>query len=255
MMIYPLTAAGILLTAAAYVLLRRAKRALVVLTHVKIGRPPANARLKNEWTSVAQLERTLNNLARRNFTTVLPGELSKSRLPAKPVLLAFMGGYQSFYTEVFPLLQKYNAKACVFLAQEYVGAYDAWQDPYREPWQNLLTETQLKELRQSGLVEFGALDLKARDLTLLPVREAAFGAAENSFRLKKQLGLTVEAFAFWPAAKWNEKTAREMLHGLENLPVLTPVPGVNSDTKTMFLKTLDPAKNPWRTRCAVWFRR
>ncbi|MBO5012402.1 MAG: polysaccharide deacetylase family protein [Elusimicrobiaceae bacterium] len=253
MMIYPLTAAGIILAAAVYIILRRAKRALIVLTYAKIGRPPAAARLKNEWTSAARLERTLNKLARRNFKTVLPGELSKGRLPAKPVLLAFMGGYQSFYTEAWPVIKKYRAKACVFLAQEYVGAYDAWQDPYREPWQNLLTEAQLKELKQSGLVEFGALDLKARDLTLLPLREAAFGITENSFRIKKQLGLTVEAFAFWPAAKWNEKTAQEMLHGLENLPVLTPVPGVNPDTKTAFLKTL-PA-NSLRARWALWKRR
>lgn len=253
MMIYPLTAAGIILAVAVYVILRRAKRALLVLTYVKIGRPPASARLKNEWTSAARLESTLNKLVRRNFKTVLPGELSQGRLPAKPVLLAFMGGYQSFYTEAWPIIKKYRAKACVFLVQEYVGAYDAWQDPYREPWQNLLTEAQIKELKQSGLVEFGALDLKARDLTLLPVSEAAFGAAENSFRLKKQLGLTAEAFAFWPAEKWNEKTAREILRGLENLPVLTPVPGVNSDTKTMFLKTL-PA-NSLRARWALWKRR
>jgi len=253
MMIYPLTAAGIILAAAVYIILRRAKRALIVLTYAKIGRPPATARLKNEWTATAQLERTLNKLARRNFKTVLPGELSKGRLQVKPVLLAFNGRIPIFLYGSVAGYQKYRAKACVFLAQEYVGAYDAWQNPYREPWQNLLTEAQLKELKQSGLVEFGALDLKARDLTLLPLREAAFGAAENSFRLKKQLGLTVEAVAFWPAAKWNEKTAQEMLHGLENLPVLTPVPGVNPDTKTAFLKTL-PA-NSLRARWALWTRR
>ena len=253
MMIYPLTAAGIILAAAVYVILRRAKRALVVLTYTKIGRPPATARLRNEWTSVSELERTLKNLDRRRFKTILPGELSKGRLAEKPVLLAFMGGYQSFYKDAWPILKKYRAKACVFLAQEYVGVYNAWQDPYREPWQNLLTEAQIKELKQSGLVEFGALDLKARDLTLLSVSEAAFGAAENSFRLKKQLGLTVEAFAFWPAAKWNKKTAQGIMHGLEKLPLLTPVSGVNPDTNTTFLKTL--SANSLRARWALWTRR
>lgn len=248
-----LLTAAVLAAAVIYLHVYRAQRALVVLTYEKIGRAPENSRLKNEWTSLRTLEHTLQTLARRGQKTVLPTELTRGRLPAKPVLLAFMGGYQSFYTDALPLLIKYHAKACVFFAQEYVGAYDAWQDPYREPWQNLLTVAQLKELKQSGLVEFGALDLKARDLTLLPVSEAAFGAAENSFRLKKQLGLPVEAFAFWPAEKWNEKTAQEMLHGLENLPVLTPVPGVNPDTKTAFLKTL-PA-NSLRARWALWTRR
>lgn len=253
MMIYPLAAAGMISAAVIYLYVHRAPRALPVLTYEKIGRMPKHSRLKNEWTPAAVLERTLQTLCRRGFKTVFPGELTKNTLPTKPVLLAFMGGYQSFYTEVFPLLKKYNAKACVFLAQEYVGTYDAWKNPYQEPWQNLLTKTQLKELRQSKLVEFGALDLQARDLTLLSAQEAAFGAAENSFRLKKQLGITAQAFAFWPAAKWNEKTAQEIRRGIENCPVLTPVVGVNPAEEKTFLKTL-PASS-WRARLAVWFRR
>lgn len=245
--------AAVLAAAVVYLYVYRAPRALVVLTFVKTGRAPENSRLKNEWTTADRLERMLNKLARRNFKTVLPGELSKSRLSAKPVLLAFMGGYQSFYTEAWPILKKYRAKACIFLTQEYIGTYDAWQNPYREPWQNLLTEKQLKELKQSGLVEFGALDLQARDLTRLPEEEARFGLEENIFRLKKQLGLTAQAVAFWPGENWDEKTAREIARGLENLPVLTPVKGVNPDVKTTLLKTI--RANSLRALWTLWTRR
>lgn len=249
-----LAAAGILLAAAAgWAVFHRAPRALLALTFEKTGRAPENSRLKKEWTSLTRLERTLKTLCARGFTAVFPEDLNRKKLPAKPVLLAFMGGYQSFYTDVFPLLQKYHLKACVFLAQEYVGTYDQWKNPYWEPWQNLLTEKQIKELSKSGLVSFGALDLKAREVTLLPADEARFGAEENIFRLPKQLGVTAQAFAFWPAKKWNKKTARDILRGLENLPVLTPVFGVNPIEKNTLLNTL-PAGS-LRARLAVWFRR
>lgn len=233
----------------------RAARALLVFSCGKIGRAPKNSRVKNEWVSPRNLEHTFAALTKRGFTSLFPEELASRRLPAKPVLLAFMGGYQSFYTEVFPLLQKYNLKACVFLAQEYAGTFNAWQNPYEEPWQNLLTEKQIKELSKSGLVRFGALGLKAEDVTLLPPQEARFSADENIFRLKKQLGIEAEAFAFWPAEKWDEKSAPETLRGLKVSAVLTPVPGVNPPPvkRPVYLKTLRPGS--LRARAEVWFRR
>lgn len=249
------TACALATAAALYAFFRRSPRALLVLCYEKVGRAPKNSRLKKEWTSAKAVERTLKTLAKRGFTTVVPKDLNGKKQPAKPVLLAFMGGYQSFYTDVFPLLQKYNAKACIFLAQEYTGAYNAWQNPYSEPWQNTLTKKQLKELADSGLVSFGAIDLKARDITRLPAEEARFGLEENLFRLKEQLGLTPQAVSCWPAKNWNKKTAPEMLHGLESLPILTPVAGVNTEMKTTFLKTLYPAQKPWRVRWALWTHR
>lgn len=233
---------------------RRAKRALIVLVYDKIGRAPANSRLKNEWTSPSALERTLKTLARRQFTTVLPAGLTQKKLPAKPVMLAFMGGYQSFYTQVLPLLQKYNAKACVFLAQPYAGAYNAWQDPYQEPWQNILTPAQIKEAKQSGLVEFGALDLHVRDVTILPAEEAVFGLEENLFRLKKQLGLNAQSVAFWPAGNKKNAAPEQLVQRLKNFICLTRRAGVNEpDKRTLPLKTLRAGS--LRARLALWARR
>ncbi len=247
--------AAVLIIAAAMVwaFKYRASRALIALVCEKTGVPPKPSRLKTEWTPLPALERTLQNLSKRGFTTVFPQELH-SGLPPKPVLLAFMGGYQSFFTEVFPLLQKYNAKACVFLAQEYVGIYNAWQDPYHEPWQNLLTEKQLKILAKSGIICFGAVDLKARNGATLPPEEALFGVQENIFRLKNQLGITAQAFAFWPAKKWDNQAAQRLADSLNGLPALTLRPGVNApDTTKTFVNTLQIGS--WRARRALWTRR
>ncbi len=254
MIMITLSAAGFLAAWAIYACFRRAPRALVVLTYEKTGSKFPSPRLKKSWTKTARLERTLQTLSRRGFKTVLPGDLSKGRLPAKPVMLAFMGGYQSFYTDVFPLLKKYGTKACVFLAQEYIGSYNAWQNPYEEPWQNMLTEAEIKTLKDSGLVQFGALDLKARDLTALPPEEASFGLAENIFRLKKQLGIEVHAAAFWPAANWNDSALPSFKQELNGLALLTPKRGRNEPKKkTKPLKTL--RGDTWRAAWALWQRR
>lgn len=249
-----ISAAAVILAAAVYLFFHRASRALVVLTYNKIGQAPKSSRLKHEWTTSAALEHTLQALSRRGQKTILPSALTQNRLPAKPVMLAFMGGYQSFYTEVMPLLKKYKANACLFLAQPYVGAYNAWQNPYQEPWQNILTQAQLKEIKQTGLVEFGALDLHVRNVTELPANEAVFGVQENIFRLKKQLGLNVQAFAFWPSKGKTKTVKPELMQCIKNLVCFTQCCGVNHlKEKTLLLKTLHGQS--FRARYALWTRR
>ncbi len=247
-------AAVIILAAAVCLFVRRASASIIVLRYVKVGRAPQLSRLKKEWTSADDLEQTLQTLSRRGFKTVLPAELLQGRLPAKPVMLAFMGGYQSFYTQVLPLLKKYNAKACVFLAQPYIGGYNAWQPPYIEPWQNILTHAEIKEAKQSGLVEFGALDLHVRDCATLPEEEAVFGAKENIFRLKKQTGLNIQSFAFWPAGGKTKNAVPALVQHLKGLVCLTVRPGVNDPKEiTLPLKTLRGGS--LRARRALWARR
>lgn len=67
-------------------------------------------------------------------------------LPDRAVLLSFDDGYQSFYTKALPLLKKYRYPAALAV----VGA---WLDGVDKPDLPLLTWSQIRELRDSGLVE------------------------------------------------------------------------------------------------------
>ena len=58
------------------------------------------------------------------------------------VMITVDDGYNDNYTEMFPLLKKYNAKATVFLITDMIGS-----DYY-------LSEEQIKEMSDSGLVSF-----------------------------------------------------------------------------------------------------
>ena len=213
---------------------------LPVLAYQKIGRPAAHSRQKKAWVSVRALEKMLAFLVRRHYTFITPTALHRP-LPAKPVMLVFMGGYQSFYTDVFPLLKKYRARATVFVAADTLGTYDAWQHPEKDPWQNVLTAAQLQETYQSGRVCVGTLGLTGNNLlSYEDTRAAREELLESIHRLKMLHNIAACAVGFWPGAKDKNLTrTREICAGL-NLPVITSLYGKNMPHEKQFFKVLRP---------------
>ncbi len=69
--------------------------------------------------------------------------LDKKFYEGNQVLLTFDDGYKDFYTNVYPILKKYNYKATIFIS---TGLID--QPGY-------LTRDQLKEIMASGLIDIG----------------------------------------------------------------------------------------------------
>ena len=59
----------------------------------------------------------------------------------KPVALTFDDCFVYFYNNAFPLLKKYNQKATIFVITDYING------------ENYLTEEQIKEMADSGLVK------------------------------------------------------------------------------------------------------
>ncbi|WP_428054326.1 polysaccharide deacetylase family protein [Candidatus Avelusimicrobium stercoris] len=241
--------AGILTGIALY----RKPNALFILAYEKIGKAPQNSRLKNEWITVKQLKKTLLWLRAHGFTPINAGRLTASATrPPKPVLLVFMGGYKSFLTDIFPLLQDSQTPATLFLPTNTTGTYNKWQNPHQEPWQNLLTEKELKTLAKSGLISFGALALNGEDLSALPTDQAAYLAQESVFRLHTQLGLKAEGFAFYPAEK-KIKNITDIAP--KNLTVFIDNPTPNALTEKAVLNVFFPQKHPWKTFWNLFIRR
>ena len=102
----------------------------------------------NDWmTTTQRLREDLQWLKDHGYTTVLPSELaSGTPLPEKAVLITFDDGYANNYTQAFPVLQEFHAKAVISMIVR--RTVDGKPD--------FLTWDMCKEMADSGLVEIGS---------------------------------------------------------------------------------------------------
>ena len=92
------------------------------------------------FVSPQTMEEELLYLQENGYETIWFEDLSHIEDYEKPVILTFDDGYDDNYTELFPLLQKYNAKATIFVIPKAIGT------PHK------MTAEQIYALSQSGLV-------------------------------------------------------------------------------------------------------
>ncbi len=103
--------------------------------------------------------------------------------PPKPIMLTFDDSYSDFYTYAFPILKKYNAKAVQYVISGWLGHRDH------------LSEEQVKEIAQSGLVEIGAHTV--HHLALAGLGETAKEEITKSkLQLEQILNTPVTALAY-----------------------------------------------------------
>lgn len=105
-------------------------------------------------------------------------------LPEKSVILTFDDGYRDLYTDVFPILRKYQVKATAYIVPNFLDL------------PNNLTKWQLKEIAQSNLVEIGAHTMDHTYLKGLPSKRVKYEVEESKRFLEKFLGIPVVSFAY-----------------------------------------------------------
>jgi peptidoglycan/xylan/chitin deacetylase (PgdA/CDA1 family) len=102
-------------------------------------------------TSPSAFEEQIRLLRRRGFHSVPLKEIGHCfRNPAgagRPIGITFDDGYKDFYTQAFPVLQKYGFGATVFLPTAYMGGQFLGKD--------CLSWTEVEELVRNG-IEFGS---------------------------------------------------------------------------------------------------
>jgi len=117
--------------------------------HIAASPNPQDARVTGLHVTPSQLDQQLAYLQRAGYTTITLDDLTAAlqtgaALPARPLILTFDDGYQDFYTAAYPLLQRYNDKATIYIITGRVGkpGYLNWE--------------QLAELAASPLITVGA---------------------------------------------------------------------------------------------------
>ena len=167
----------------------------VLMYHRVVEKAPDSSKY-NVYVTRETLEEQLRFLRNHGFATITFEDFSTRRVPSKPVILTFDDGYEDNYLHLFPLLKKYHMKAVVYILGNRRHKNNFWDIPQGEPEASLLKEKQIREMSESGLVEFGAHSMNHVRLTELKPPEIRKEVEGSRKAIEELLGKPVLSFAY-----------------------------------------------------------
>lgn len=149
---------------------------------------------------VERFEEHLKYLKDNNYYTISLTDLydylmKDTPIPEKSVVLTFDDGYENNYTDMFPVLKKYNFKATIFVITSNID-----KDP------NSMTSKQLLEMEKYG-VDIESHTVNHENLKELPKDKQLETLIQSKKDLEKILNKQINFFAY-PYGGYN-KTAIE----------------------------------------------
>jgi peptidoglycan/xylan/chitin deacetylase (PgdA/CDA1 family) len=123
---------------------------------------------------------------------LLQPSMSNARRPEKAFVLTFDDGFEDFYSQAYPVLQKFGFTATIFLATDFVGKVSNWDDEKGSP---MLTCEQIKTLSAQGFT-FGSHTCSHVCLVDLPEDKVQHELHASKEFLEALLGDFVPILAF-----------------------------------------------------------
>ena len=160
-----------------------------ILMYHYIEPVPTSTPLPHLYLNPQIFEDQLITMKSASYNTVFIRDIGENitngkALPDKPIALTFDDGYEDFYTNIFPLLKKYQLKATFYIIVDFLN----------EP--NYLTDAQIKEMADSGLVEIASHTLDHPDLRQIGAERGAKELGLSRTKLAKISGHPVDDFAY-----------------------------------------------------------
>ncbi len=137
----------------------------------------------------ADLEAQFKALCEKNIETLFADEFGPKT--KKSVILTFDDGYEDNYINMFPLAKKYNVKVTIYM----IG--------YKIDKPGYLSREQIKEMSDSGLVQFGSHTLDHPSLTGLSEQSVREQFGGTSWLISEITGKPVTTVAY-PSGDYNE---------------------------------------------------
>lgn len=155
----------------------------------------------------------------------------KEKIPQKPVLVTFDDGYRDFYTDAYPLLKKYNAKATQYVI------YDFLDRP------NHLLTSQLLEIANDGLVEIGSHTMDHVWLRGSSSENVKYQLKESRKKLQELINKPVNSFAY-PFGAFDDQSITSVKEA-GYADAMSTIPGIDvTEENKFFLFRIRPG---WRT--------
>lgn len=143
------------------------------------------------FVSPADLETQLQLLVDEGCTPIWFEDLPHADQYEKPVILTFDDGYADNYTELFPLLKKYNVKATIFVIADHMGIA------------HKMTAEQAKELSDSGLVSIQSHTMTHGLLDTMNAEELTYQLAQSQLAIARMTG-RVPTVVCYPEGRYSQ---------------------------------------------------
>ncbi len=144
---------------------------------------------------------------------------------SKAVVLTFDDGYEDFYLNAFPLIKEYHVKATLFPIYDFINK------------QGFLTDTEIREIIASGLVEIGSHTLDHVGLKHVSSQVAQKQIVDSKKDLEQEFGIKVESFAY-PFGAFNNNVM-EMVKQASYSAAVSVIPGsIQSENNLFYLSRI-----------------
>jgi len=178
--------------------MRSATRGIPILMYHQVARGLGSRRVHPYYrtdTDPLVFEEQMSFLKRNGYRTVHLGEAIRlmQEPPAdseKRVVITFDDGFQDFYSDAFPILQKHGFSATVFLPTGFIGRQSRMFKSAP-----CLTWSEVRELSRAGII-FGSHTVTHPQLSQLPLAEVEKELRRSKDTIEQQLGRLVDSFAY-----------------------------------------------------------
>lgn len=127
--------------------------------------------------------------------------LQKKNLPPKSVVITFDDGYQDNLTNALPILKKYGFKSTIYLVndrhnRDWSGYRKAKNEGAGLKEEAKLSDDEVRELLDSGLIEIGAHTLTHANLNVLSEEEAQNEICVSKQEIEAKFSTACSSFAY-----------------------------------------------------------
>lgn len=144
------------------------------------------------YMSPAKLEEQIKYISENGYQSIYITEMDKLYKYTKPVALTFDDCFVYFYNNAFPLLKKYNVKSSIYIITNYING------------PNYLTSQQLKEMKESGIIDIQSHSLSHPYLSRINIEQAEKEIVDSKKVLKDLLDIDSNVFCY-PIGDYNKK--------------------------------------------------
>jgi peptidoglycan/xylan/chitin deacetylase (PgdA/CDA1 family) len=182
-----------------------------------------------------EFEKQLNWLSKNGFQSFTLSELiDLEEVPEKSVVITFDDGYEDNFSKALPLLKKYGFKATIYIVlnrfdQNWATDKDLNQSSNELNSEKMLSNEQIKEMTDSGLIEIGSHTLDHANLPKLSNEEKIIQIKESKEKIEEIFDITCNSFAY--PFGFFDKDSIKIVEEISYSNATTTVNGVFDKTK------------------------